>query len=117
MSKLIRLILAIAFAIFVIAIIWALVVNHRHKKAATNNPASNPTTMIGQPATATNSPAAAPAPASPAAPAAATKPAPTRARRIVITKTTDEDFSDSASASASAGSSADGSTWANAEAN
>ncbi len=117
MSKLVRTILIIAFALFVIGSIVAIVAINRHpeKKTITKKTEKTTTTVTTQPAPTTPSPlATTPAPA-PAVPQIA--PAPRRATltRGVITTFMEDDFS--ASASASAGINADGSAWANAEAN
>ena len=102
----------IAFAVFVIAIIWAIIANNRHKKTVsttTTTTATNTPALIGQPVTST-----APVPTATAPTAAAKKPA-VKTHRVIIGQTPDEEST--SEAFAAAGTNADGSAWATAEAN
>lgn len=115
MSKLVRLILIAAFAIFVVGgIIAIILVNRQPKKTTITKTTEKATTTITtKPAPSTPSPVTiSPAPA----PAPAAKPTvkKTAVTRRVVTTTF---FEDEASASASAGVNDDGSTFAFADAN
>ncbi|MEK7202100.1 MAG: hypothetical protein AAB669_01010 [Patescibacteria group bacterium] len=115
MSKTVRIILSIAFAIFVAGIVWAIVATRNNKKDATPETANTPT-LVGTPSStatpAVTTPATTPAPATPASKPATKKVTP-RYRVVFVEETTDEV---SASAWASAGTNTDGSAWAEAHA-
>lgn len=116
MSKTVRIILSIAFAIFVVGIVWAIVATRNNKKDTTPKTANTPV-LVGTPSSTTapavTTPATTPAPST-----TASKPATKRVKpkyRVVFVEETTNEVS--ASAWASAGANSDGSAWAYAEAN
>lgn len=116
MSKTVRIILSIAFAIFVVGIVWAIVATRNNKKDATPETANTPT-LVGTPSSTTapavTTPATTPAPATTASKPATKKVTP-KYRVVFVEETTSDESS--ASAWASAGANSDGSAWADAHA-
>ncbi|MCR4277920.1 MAG: hypothetical protein NUV80_01845 [Candidatus Berkelbacteria bacterium] len=113
MSKTVRIILIIAFIIFVAGITWAIIATRNNKKDTATKTANTPT-LVGTPSSTTTPAVTTPATTTPSTPTPpVSKPAPKKPApkyRIVFTEETTEEVS--ASAWASAGTNADGSAWA-----
>ncbi len=115
MSKTVRIILSIAFVIFVAGIVWTIVATRNNKKDDTPKTANTPT-LVGTPSSTTTPTATLPTPPAPTTVAskATTKKVVETYRTVIVEEPIKEIM---ASAWASAGTDSDGFAWAEARAN
>jgi len=119
MSRLVKLVLALAFVIFIVWVIWAIVAGVRNKQ---NNQTTSPPetaqeqnpTLIGEPVTASTKPAPTAEQTQPPQPSKRTG---GKKRVVIIEEFEVFESAESAGAWASASVNEDGSTWAEAYAN